>query len=425
MPAANRPHEARIGAYEASSLDPYFASGDLVVKSAKGCWLIDVNGRRVFDASGGSGAVNLGHGHPSVVAACHAQLEKVVHTGWNIATDTRQIASRKLAEFVPIHDASILFCVTGAEAIEAAIKVAFTATGRRWIVAFRHGYHGKTAGALSVTWRDDFRRYSPVDDRKTVFCDLPDEGAAEQGVAHVADVIERKRPTLGAPAAILIEPIQGAEGVYPAGASFLRGLRALADRLGALLIFDEIYTGFGRTGEKFVAGSDAGLPHILVLGKALGNGLPISAVIGSRALMEALPPGAHTSTFAAHPLACAAAVAVLDEMTAIEPWHMAALIGNQLRDSLADLAARRPRLGAPRGCGLMLAFDCLDHSRSPDPGLASQFIRTARQAGLLLRGGGRSAATVKITPPLIMEDGEADFLLNTMATVAEKVMVPS
>ena len=389
--------------------------------TATGCWLTDVHGRSHFDATAGSGAVNLGHAHPAVIAACERQLRRTLHLGWNIAIDIREDFARSLVAFSPIAEGQALFCVTGAEAIEAALKIAHAATGRHWSVAFESGFHGKTAGALSVTWREGFRRYSALRDTGTLFAALADEDSAAAALDALETSIAARARESGPPAAIVVEPVQCAEGVFVAGSAFLKGLRRLADRIQAVLIFDEIYTGFGRTGRCFVAGDETCLPDLLVVGKALGNGIPVSAVLGSRDIMSVLPPGAHSSTFAAHPLACAAGRAVLKTMADTQPWHSAARLGAVLRHRLAGISRASGRIGAPRGSGLMLAFECCDADGQPDPAAALSFLAEARAARLVLRGGGRSGATIKLTPPLTMDDGECAFLADTIATIADRL----
>ncbi|HEX2095064.1 MAG TPA: aminotransferase class III-fold pyridoxal phosphate-dependent enzyme [Longimicrobiaceae bacterium] len=182
----------------------------------------------------------------------------------------------------------------------------------------------------------------------------------------------------------------------------------------------KIDTGFGRCGTRFF-GSRPGLtPDLLVVGKALGNGLPISAVLGDPALLDALPSGAHSSTFAGHPLACAAGAEVVDAMLETRPWRLAREAGSTLRDSLAALAATVPGVGPPRGEGLLVAFDCLDGSGRPSAAAARAFAAAALRAGVVLRHGGWSGSTVKLSPPLLLEDGEVSFLTEALRAAAER-----
>jgi 4-aminobutyrate aminotransferase-like enzyme len=410
---------------EARALNPaLLAHGSIEVARAERCWIYDQDGRRYFDASAGSGAVNLGHGYGPVVRACIGQLETLVHVGWNHANRARTQLCDTLPALLPFPTAAILFTVTGAEAIEAAIKLARAATGREWLVAFKHAYHGKTAGALSVTWSPAFRRFSALPADAVEFAPFPDSttapGTDDESCLDALRRLLRSRAT--PPAAVIVEPVQGAEGIYPASATFLAGIIAAAREAGALVIYDEIYTGFGRCGAPFIASRPGLLPDLIAVGKALGNGMPISAVVGPPAILDALPSGGHSSTFAGHPVSCAAAIAVVEAMRTLHPWEtsrrIGALIGGEIRRLGKDLAC----IGPPRGDGLMLAFDCLDDEGIPNAGLARRFLEALQSNGIIARGGGATGAAVKLTPPLLLEDGEVAFLLDGIQQAAREVM---
>jgi 4-aminobutyrate aminotransferase-like enzyme len=412
---------------EARSLNPaLLAHGAIEVARAEGCWMYDQHGRRYFDASAGSGAVNLGHGYMPVVRACVAQLEALVHVGWNHANSARTQLCETLPALLPFPEAAILFTVTGAEAIEAAIKVTRAATGREWLIAFTHAYHGKTAGALSVTWSPSFRRFGALPADAVEFAPFPDQSATTaSGVddERCLDALRRllrSRPT--PPAAVIVEPVQGAEGIYPASDTFLAGVIAAAHEAGALVIYDEIYTGFGRCGWPFIASRPGLLPDLIAIGKALGNGMPISAVVGPPEILDALPSGAHSSTFAGHPVSCAAAIAVVEAMRTLRPWESSRRVGAHLRSELCRLGKDVPCIGPPRGDGLMLAFDCLDDAGKPDAGLARRFLDALLTKQLIARGGGSTGATVKLTPPLLMEDAEVAFLIDAIQRAGRQVI---
>jgi 4-aminobutyrate aminotransferase/(S)-3-amino-2-methylpropionate transaminase len=401
------------GGWEAPALDPRLVA-PVVVGAAAGCWLTDVHGVRYFDASAGSGAVNLGHGYPAVRAACHRQLDRLIHVGWNYATDVRDRLAESLAAFLPLDDPALLFCVTGAEAMEAALKVARAATGHSWVVAFENGYHGKTAGAASISFRSAHSRYTGEDRRHVLFAKPAGDGDGDALLAALAADVRRRAALDGPPAAFVLEPIQGAEGIHPIADDFLRAVAKLAAEVGALLVFDEIYTGFGRTGTRFAAEGARVTPDLLVVGKALGNGLPIAAVAGSRALMEALPHGGHSSTFAAHPVSCAAACAVLEAMVAERPWEAAARAGRRLMAHLQSLASGG-LITPPRGRGLMIGFDVRPAAGRPASDGARRFLQAAERRRLLARGGGVTGATIKITPPLLMSGEDEAFLHQAIA----------
>ncbi|HEX2093836.1 MAG TPA: aminotransferase class III-fold pyridoxal phosphate-dependent enzyme, partial [Longimicrobiaceae bacterium] len=235
-------------AREARSLDASsLSTGSVRVSRASGCWLFTEAGERFFDATGGSGAVNLGHQHPRVVAAIHRQADRLLHTGWNLRSTVRDALVEKLGHFSPYSPCGVLFTVTGAEGVEAALKIARAHTGRRTVVAFDRSYHGKTAGALAVTWRTDFRRFSPEAQEAPVRFipyPLPEEGSDSDAVVRALEEVLAGAAAEGAPAAaVILEPVQAAEGFLPGGEPFLREVLRLARKHGAVSIFDEIITG--------------------------------------------------------------------------------------------------------------------------------------------------------------------------------------
>lgn len=407
---------------EARSLDPaLLAHGSIEVTRAEGCWMFDQHGRRFFDASAGSGAVNLGHGYGPVVRACVSQMETLVHVGWNHANRPRTQLCESLPALLPFPTASILFTVTGAEAIEAAIKLARAATGREWMIAFRNGYHGKTAGALSVTWSKAFRQFGVLAADAVEFAPFPSQLPGADDASCIEELRRVLRSRATPPAAVIIEPVQGAEGIYPASDAFLSSVIAAAHDVGALVVYDEIYTGFGRCGTPFVASRPGLLPDLIAIGKALANGLPISAVVGPPQLLDALPSGGHSSTFAGHPLSCAAAVAVVDAMQTLHPWEISNTAGARLRAELQALANSLPCIGPPRGDGLMIAFDYLNGAGQPDAVLARRFLDSLLARRVIARGGGSTGATVKLTPPLLLGEADLVFLVDAIGGAARDV----
>jgi 4-aminobutyrate aminotransferase-like enzyme len=412
---------------EASSISPNLqTTKHLIVSRADGCWLIDRQGERYFDCSAGSGAVNLGHQHPQVVAAITRQAAQLVHTGWNLQSDIRTEAVQRLGAFSPYDNCGVLLTVTGAEGVEAGIKVARAYTGRKFLIAFEHSYHGKTAGSLAVTWRESFRQFI-ADSGTTIFTPFPllhleDESyGTEACLKELERVVEMLESAGEPPAAIVIEPIQGSEGVLPADPGFLRDVIKLGKRVGCLTVYDEIYTGFGRCGFPFYGSREGLTPDLMVVGKALGNGLPISAVLGPTQIMEALPPGHHTSTFSGNPLSCAAACAVLEVTQKEETWRLADWAGVQIREGLLGLSQDYAFISKPRGEGLMLAFDLLDSSGNPSPRLAEQFAEEVLRQKIIVRYGGFHGSAVKITPPLLMSVSELEFLMEGLRRAAQAI----
>jgi 4-aminobutyrate aminotransferase/(S)-3-amino-2-methylpropionate transaminase len=388
---------------------------------AQGCRLFSRSGKAYFDGTGGSGAVNLGHQHPRVVAAIIQQCQKLTHTGWNLQSQVRTELVRELGAFAPYQDCAVLFTVTGSEAIEAALKVARAYTGRDTVIAFDRSYHGKTGGSLLVTWRERFRKYSPVAAETVSFAPFPllhlpgPAGQPAYCLEALQNLVAAAWSAGCPPAALILEPIQAAEGILPGGRDFLAGVLQVARKCGSLVIFDEIYTGFGRCGTPFYGSREGLTPDLLVVGKSLGNGLPVSAVLGPARVLNVLPPGFHTSTFAGHPLACRAALAVLEVMEQEKPWQQAAALGLRVFQFLQDQENRSEVIAGVRGEGMMLGFDCVDQGGQPSASLSRALVEEALARGLVLRCGGFTGATVKLTPPLIIPAEDMDFLLAALA----------
>ncbi|MHC5599862.1 MAG: aspartate aminotransferase family protein [Nostoc sp.] len=402
-----------------------------IFSSGSGCWLFDTSGKRFFDATGGSGAINLGHQHPRVIDAAMTQLQKLIHTGCKLQSDVRAELVTKLGSFSPYKQCAVLFTVTGAEAIEAALKVARAYTERKLAIAFQHSYHGKTTGALMATWRSQLKAYSVLPENGILHSPYPilhsrhQNHSTEFCLQALGQTIQQAFDSGHPPAAILLEPIQVTEGVLPAGREFLEGVIAIAKSAGCLTIFDEIYTGFGRCGDPFYAFQQGITPDLLVIGKALGNGLPISATIGNPAVINALPSGIQTSTFSGQPLACAVGSVVLDIMIETMPWKQARRTGTLIVELLKELAINSQLISAPRGEGLMIGFDCVDSQGLPSPELAKAFTKKAMAKGLIFYCGGFEDCTIKLTPPLTINQEEVEFLITTIADVVTELELAS
>jgi 4-aminobutyrate aminotransferase / (S)-3-amino-2-methylpropionate transaminase / 5-aminovalerate transaminase len=392
---------------------------------AQGCWLFDAGGNRYFDGTAGSGALNLGHNHPRVVEAAVAQTRRIVHTGSIFHSAARDGFVQRLGQFSPFRDCAVLLTVTGTEAVEAALKVARASTGRRAVVAFSYAYHGKSTGGLGVTWREAYRRYSPVAPDTVWVSPYPllhepsVEGSALFCLAEFGATLEQMSAAGHPPAAVILEPVASSEGILPAGQEFLEGALAMAKSAGALVIFDELWTAMGRCGTAFYGGRPGLHPDIILVGKSVANGFPVSAVLGSPRILESLPSGLHTATFAGHPVGCAAAAAVLDVMEETLPWQAALDHGARLREALQQLGVGATFIAGLRGEGLLLGFDCVDADGRPSPEIARVFALQAQAKGLLLAFGGWQGNTVKITPPLTMGEEDLTFLIDTIAEVAD------
>jgi acetylornithine/N-succinyldiaminopimelate aminotransferase len=343
---------------------PTYARQDVTFVDGEGAWLVDSTGARYLDLFAGIAVVGLGHRHPAPLAAAQAQLDRLWHVSNLYWTEPANELSLKLSD--RFGGASAFFCNSGAEANEAALKWARKVTGRSGFVALEGSFHGRTFGALSVTGQPAKRAaFEPL---------VP---GASFGLEHVGPET----------AAIILEPVQGEGGVHPLSTDVLQKARALADEHGAMLIFDEVQTGVGRSG-SFFAWQELGVkPDAATLAKGLANGLPIGALLVSDDAPTGFEPGDHASTFGGNPVASAAACAVLDT------------IDDALLAHVEEIAAQL-RAGLPadtRGLGLMLAFD----TEPP----AADVVAAAFERGLVIGSAGPN--TIRLTPPLTLTADEA------------------
>ena len=364
----------------------------ITVARASGSTVWDTTGRAYLDLLAGMGVANVGHTHPEVVAAVRAQAERHLHVmvyGEFVEEAQVRLAAR-LAGLLPDPLEVAYFTSSGAEAIEGALKTARKHTGRARLVAFEGGFHGDTLGALSVGGNPRYRApFEPLL-ADVAFVPFDDEAAL--------------RAIDGRTAAVVVEPIQAEGGVRIPGAGFLAALRRRCDETGALLVLDEVVTGFGRTGRLFAFEHGGIVPDLLVLAKALGGGLPLGAFVGSGAVMSTLsrdPPLAHVTTFGGHPLSCAGGLAALEVLLRDGLVARAATLGERLRRELAAFIGRGG-LVAVRGLGLLLGLEFT----TPDASV--RFARRALDAGLILSWTLHRDTVVRLAPPLVLTDHEAE-----------------
>jgi acetylornithine/succinyldiaminopimelate/putrescine aminotransferase len=372
----------------------------LVVARAAGSTVWDAAGRAYLDLLAGMGVANVGHAHPAVVAAVRAQAERYLHVmvyGEFVQEPQVRLAARLAALLPPGLDV-VYLTSSGAEAVEGALKTARKATGRTRLVAFEGGFHGDTFGALSVGGNPVYRLpFEPLLPDVT-FLPFDDEAA-------LAAIDERT-------AAVIVEPVQAEAGVRIPRPGFLPALRRRCDATGALLILDEVVTGFGRTGRLFAHAHSGTVPDLLVLAKALGGGLPLGAFVGRAALMATLahdPPLAHVTTFGGHPLSSAAGLAALEVLVGSDLPARAAALGARLRAALAALAGRGG-LATVRGLGMLLGLEFTD------PDACARFAARAFRDGLVLNWTLHSDVVVRLAPPLVLTDAEADRAVAGIAT---------
>lgn len=379
-------------------------------REALGANVLDVDGNLYVDLTAGFGAAAVGHRHPRVVSAVREQAGTLLHGMGDVyAHPTRARLATRLKARLPVEDARIYFATSGAEAVEIALKTALLFTRRPGVLAFDPAYHGLTLGALAVTSRPAFR-----------------EPFAPHLSSHVARLpfgcpISRVARELGGRepgdevGAVIVEPAVGREGVLFPPPGWLAGLAAQCRQHGALLIADEIFTGFGRTGSWFAvdgpAGEDGVRPDLICCGKALAGGLPLAVTAGRAAVMDAWKrPGEalHTSTFLAHPLSCAAALASLSVLEEEALPARARTLGERLSRRLTSWPARFPQIAETRGRGLMWGVE-LTSSR-----LAYRWALEARARGILMLAGGPEGRVAQITPPLVISAPQLDAALDIL-----------
>jgi 4-aminobutyrate aminotransferase len=390
--------------------------------------LYDTDGKAYLDFATGIAVTILGHRHPRVTAAIHAQVDRLTHlmNGIGYAEPVSRLAAR-VAATLPDPLDSVFFGNSGAEAIEGALKLARRASGRPAIIAFEGGFHGRTYGALSATTSNsNYRRgHEPLLPAVHV-SPYPeayrrhggDEAAATSAALGALDeLLEKLDPATVA--AMLIEPELGEGGYVPAPLEFLRGLRARCDRFGILLISDEVQTGYGRTGPMWGFEHAGVVPDVVCAAKGIANGLPLGAIVARRELHERWGVGAHGSTFGGNPVSCAAGLAVLDTIQEERLLDNAGDRGEQLEAGLRRLARRDARIGDVRGRGLMLGVEFVrdQASRAPDGELADSVIARCADAGMLLLTCGATHNIVRWLAPLNVTRGEIDEGLDVFDRV--------
>jgi 4-aminobutyrate aminotransferase len=386
----------------------YSRYSDLVVERAEGAHLFTVDGRDVLDFGCGIGVTNLGHGHPAVVAAIHAQVDRLIHTSVTAYSPPAIEVAEAIAAVTPDGLESVFLCSSGAEAVEAAIKLARKATGRSDVIAFLGSFHGRTCGALSLTASK--ARY-----RAGVGPLLP-------GVHHVpyprtlggetaVAEIERLLATTVASedvAAVVVEPVLGEGGYVVPPADFLPALRRLCDRHGMLLVADEVQTGFARTGRFFAVEHTGTRPDIMCLAKGLGNGLPVAAMVATREVVHAWHPGDHGTTYGGNPVASAAALAVIETIRRDRLAERSARLGEAVLERAREWPARCSRLREVRGLGLMIGLEFATPGGGPDPAAVGRVRAAALAGGLLLLSCGVDDDVIRVIPPLTIPEEELE-----------------
>jgi 4-aminobutyrate aminotransferase len=392
----------------------------IVAEKAEGLWITDKDGNRWADFACGTAVTNLGHRHPAVVAAAHAQIDSLIHSGCVVHYESIVHAAERLAEVAPGGIEKFGFANSGAEAVEAAVKLARYHTGRQGVITFRGSFHGRTMGAVSYTTSNAKYRdgYHPVLG-STFVVPFPHSyrwGMTEdEAVDYCLNELQLLFKHVVTPkniGAMLVEPVQGEGGYYPAPPRFLEALRSVCDEHGIMLVFDEVQTGFGRTAEWFASDHYSLNPDIIALGKGIANGFPLSAYGAPADIMNDWPVGSHGTTFGGNPVSCAASVAVLDTMGELLPH--ARELSKRAFDRLEDMAERHPTIGDVRGLGLMIGIELVS-----DPEARTQSAEAFRhvheyclQRELIVIECGPDGNVIRFIPPLITTTEELDWALT-------------
>ena len=390
---------------------------EVFVERGSGSYVYTPSGERYLDFVMGIASVNTGHSHPKVLAAAKAQIDRVVHPSTSAVRYGPIIElAAKLAEITPPGLDVAFFGNSGAEAVEGALKLAKYTTRRPGIIAFQGGFHGRTIGAVSVTSSKALYRkgYEPLVP-STYFAPFPHAYRCPLGhscqtscqgciqfLEHMLEQVIDPRSV----AAVLIEPVQGEGGYIPAPTSYLRALRDLCTRHGILLMFDEVQSGFGRTGRWWAGQHHDVTPDIQIMAKGIASGFPLSAVSSTREIMNRWSTGSHGSTFGGNPVSCAAACATIDVIREEGMVENAARMGERLRARLLALKDQYPIIGDVRGLGLMLAAEFVEPDGSPSGRLAEEVRRAALERNMLLLTCGLHDQCIRFIPPLNVNEWE-------------------
>jgi len=426
-----RAHESRNVTYVSSGFPVFW-------ERAHGVNVRDVDGNRFLDLTSGFGVASLGYTPEQIVAAVQDQVGRLYHAMGDVHPGAEKVAlCRRLSQLTfekwKFGAGKVILTNSGSEAVEAALKTAWLATKRRGVLAFTGGYHGLGYGALTVTGRKlfrdpfasqlaDFATFMPFPTcQHCPFCAKHSEPTAclpdcmNTFTARAEKLLSTKK--IGA---ILVEPVQGRGGEVVPPDWFLPMLRSLANQSGTLLIFDEIFTGFHRTGRLFACDHWNVQPDLVCLGKALTSGFPLAACVGRSEIMDAAWPEStgealHTSTFLGNPLGCRMALESLDLLEA-EPWSKRVeKLGRHLEKGMRRLQGKSKRWGWIRGLGLMRGMEVIKTNGQPDPDCAGQLVEAMLARGIILLSGGVEQNVLSFTPPFIINEEEIDFALNQLA----------
>jgi 4-aminobutyrate aminotransferase/(S)-3-amino-2-methylpropionate transaminase len=412
----------------------------IAVVHAEGSVITDADGNRLIDFGGGIGVVNTGHRHPGVVEAVKTQLDRFAHVCFPVSTYEPYVElAERMNRITPgTHEKRTFFVNSGAEAVENAIKVARHFTGRQAILCFEHAFHGRTNLAMGLTakvmpYKKGFGPFAPELYRIPYpYCyrcgkaDGRNGGTADGCCMATPEYLESLFAGLvdpGSVAAVIMELELGEGGFVPAPVEYVRVLAAFAKQHGILFIADEIQTGFGRTGKLFASEHYDLAPDVIVTAKSLAGGLPLAAVTGRAEVMESAQVGGLGGTYGGNPLACAAAIAVIDAMETEKIPARAARAGSRIAERFRTWMRQYPCIGDVRGLGAMVAMELVAdrESKAPDKALTSRIITAALERGLILLSAGTLGNTIRVLAPLTADDTVIDEGLDVLGAALEAV----
>ena len=402
---------------------------DLVVERGSGSWLETIDGERYLDYTSGIGVTNTGHAHPRVAAAIAAQAARVIHAQQNIVYHQPGLAlHERLPRYFPGGaEAGLFLSNSGAEAVEAAVKLAKAATRRPSVVAFRGGFHGRTHGTMALTSSGiKYRGHFEPLLGGVHFAPYPYPLRLGPDALRVTlDALDELFATLVYPddvAAFVVEPVLGEGGYVVPPDGFLPALREVADRHGILLVVDEVQTGFGRTGRFFATEWTGAAPDVVIMAKGIASGLPLSGILARRPLLDSFAPGSHGGTYGGNAVACAAALATLDVIEDEGLVANAQRQGERLLSGLRAATAGHPCVAEVRGRGLMVGLELAEpETLRPRSDLVTGILKGALDRRLLLLSCGTRGQVVRVIPPLVTTDDEIDLAVRVIGETLGEV----
>jgi len=408
-------------------------------QSAEGCSIQDVDGNVYVDLTGAFGVANCGHNNPAIIKAAKKQMDTLTHGMGDVHPNPLKIdLARAIAEITPGNLTLSIFSSSGSEAVDTSLKTAYIATGKPGIISFSGAYHGLTLGALNATAWEMFRNpFTPLLPQNHHILPFPDSSPVnwksgvdelcERTLAQVEETIIKAEKSPCPIGAIIIEPVQGRGGCRIPVKGFLKGLRQITKDRNVLLIFDEVYSGYCRTGKWFASEHEKVVPDLLCMGKGMSNGFPISACIGSKDIMNQWGPSQgeaiHTSTFLGHPVGCAMGLATIQEMKKINLPFLAKETGDYCSQQLNLALSRYPYIGDIRGRGLMIGIELTDLNKNGLKAgeIAVSIMKQSLKKGLILLTSGEESNILCLTPPLVISKKQIDYAVKILDEIFQNI----